>query len=63
MRALEILLGRGEKLEVFGGGGDTKGGGDSYLSGQGQSVVFLRIQHDPESRHCGNRLLLLVRIS
>lgn len=55
MRALEILLlGRGEKLEVFGGGGDTKGGDDSYLSGQGQSVVFLSIQHDPESRHCGN---------
>lgn len=26
MRALEILLlGRGEKLEVFGGGGDAKG--------------------------------------
>lgn len=55
MRALEILLlGRGEKLEVFGGGGDTKGGDDSDLSGQEQSVVSLSIQHDPESRHCGN---------
>lgn len=55
MRALEILLlGRGEKLEVSGGGGDANRGDDSYLCGQGQSVVFLSVQHGPESRPCGS---------